>query len=96
MKTYKKIIILIAIILFTQNLFADIFDRIATLTNAVNYIRATTNTCEKITPFNLLKSCGIAECLLERADMTEKVFTKEESIGITAPTLSKGHTKVRN
>jgi len=72
MKAFKKYFILVAIILLSQNLFADIFDRIAALTNAVNDIRATTNTCEKITPFNLLKSCGISECLLERADMTER------------------------
>jgi len=67
-----KHFILITIILFSQNLFADIFDRIATLSNAVNNIRATTNSCEKISPFNLLKSAGISESLIERADMTEK------------------------
>ena len=47
----KKITLLIALLLLSQNSFADIFDRIAILTNAVNDIRATTNTCEKINKF---------------------------------------------
>ena len=72
MEVLKKYFILVTLFLLSQNLSADIFDRIAALTNAINDIRATTNTCERITPFNLLKSCGISECLLERADMTER------------------------
>jgi hypothetical protein len=48
---------------------ADLPGRIAQLTNALAVIRATTNTT-RMAPFDLLKSAGIAEALLQRADMT--------------------------